>query len=83
MTAADWRRQEPVPLGLLIGEAPELSCLLFNPADEEHLFSLPRTGELGGWHQVVNTGHDTERELAGRSIRLAPNSFLLLEWRTR
>jgi glycogen operon protein len=83
MTAADWGRAAPAPLGLLLGDAPELSCLLFNPADEEHLFSLPRTGELGGWRQILNTDRIAERRLRGRSIRLAPNSLLLLEWEGR
>ncbi len=83
MTDVDWRRVEPAPFGLLLGEAPELCCLLFNPADQEHLFSLPRTGEPGWWRQVVNTAHDGERRLAGRSIRLEPNSLLLLEWKSR
>jgi len=81
MTAADWGRAAPSPLGLMLGDAPELSCLLFNPADEEHLFSLPRTGELGGWRQILNTDRIAERRLRGRSIRLAPNSLVLLEWK--
>ena len=83
MTAADWGRAAPAPLGLLLGDAPELYCLLFNPADQEHLFSLPRTGELDGWRQILNTDGNAELRLTGRSIRLAPNSLLLLEWESR
>jgi glycogen operon protein len=83
MTAADWGREETLPLGLILGCAPQLHCLLINPADQEHLFSLPRTGELGQWRQLVNTGHETEGALAGQAIRLAPNSLVFLEWLTR
>ena len=83
MTAADWGRAGPSPLGLLFGDTPELCCLLFNSTDEEHLFSLPRTGELGGWRQILNTDRIAERWLRGRSIRLAPNSLVLLEWENR
>jgi isoamylase len=80
MTAADWRRTGPSPLGLLLGDGPELHCLLLNPADQERLFSLPRTGMPGGWHEILNTDRFTERSLPGRSIRLAPSSVLLLAW---
>ncbi|MEA2626196.1 MAG: isoamylase [Candidatus Binatota bacterium] len=94
MTDPEWRDARNHVIGMLMpGQATDETddrgrpmhgdtlLLLLNGASRSRLFTLPKIGVPGVWHEVVNTARADGRAMRAEAMSLAGHSLVLLRFK--